>query len=93
MSGTLYDKTAPIVYVLGVPRSGTTLLTHLLAQHPAILCPPEPWLMLALESFGSVHATHPSDPRLIRLATDHLFGQSRETPKNAGAGDGMAATV
>ena len=78
MSETVRDaRPTTIAYVLGVPRSGTTLLTHLLAQHPAILCLPEHWLMLALESFGSVPASHPSDPRLIRLATDSLFGQSR----------------
>jgi hypothetical protein len=66
-----------IVFVLGVPRSGTTLLTYLLAQHPAILCPQEPWFMLALESLGSVPATHPCDPELIRLATSNLLSQSR----------------
>jgi O-antigen biosynthesis protein len=77
MSENAYSAEAPIAYVLGVPRSGTTLLTHLLAQHPAIVCPSEPWLMLALDAFGSVPATHPCDPELIRLATGHFLGQSR----------------
>jgi len=77
MSEAAHHVRAPIAYVLGVPRSGTTLLTHLLAQHPAILCLPEHWLMLALESFGSAPVAHPGDPRLIRLATDGVFGHSR----------------
>jgi hypothetical protein len=63
--------------VLGIPRSGTTLLTHLLAQHPAVFCPPEPWLMLAVDALGSVPATHPCDPELVRVATDTMFGGFR----------------
>ncbi|MGA2125055.1 MAG: sulfotransferase [Xanthobacteraceae bacterium] len=66
-----------IAYLLGVPRSGTTLLTLLLAQHPAVLCPAEPWLMLAFESLGSVPANHPCGAELIRMGTAALFGQSR----------------
>jgi len=35
----------PPVFILGVPRSGTTLLRTLLDSHPAIACGPEtPWL-------------------------------------------------
>lgn len=66
-----------IAYLLGVPRSGTTLLTLLLAQHPAVLCPAEPWLMLAFESFGSVPANHPCGAELIRMGTTALLGPSR----------------
>jgi len=43
MSRTASDR-APII-ILGVPRSGTTLLRTLLDAHPAIACGPEtPWL-------------------------------------------------
>lgn len=31
----------PVAFVLGVPRSGTTLLRVMLAGHPALFCPPE----------------------------------------------------
>jgi hypothetical protein len=72
-----HSTDAAITYVLGVPRSGTTLLAYLLAQHPNILCLSEPWLMLALESLGFVPANHPSDAGHIRLATGILLGQSR----------------
>ena len=54
-----------LVFLLGVPRSGTTLLATMLAQHPQIVSPPEPWLMLALESLGKTPFAHPADPQLI----------------------------
>lgn len=52
-------------YLLGLPRSGTTLLSVLLARHPAVAAPSEPWLMLALESLGTVGARHPAEVYLL----------------------------
>jgi hypothetical protein len=77
MSERACDTEPAVAYLLGVPRSGTTLLAHLLARHPAVLCPPEPWLMLALQSFGAVPAGHPGDPDLVRTATANLLGRAR----------------
>lgn len=54
-----------LVFLLGVPRSGTTLLATMLSQHPQILSPPEPWLMLALEAIGKTPDDHPADAQLI----------------------------
>lgn len=39
------------VIVLGFPRSGTTLLRQILAAHPDISCPPEPWLTTSCAKF------------------------------------------
>lgn len=57
-----------VAFLLGVPRSGTTLLSYLLDRHPEVAVPPEPWLLLALESFGKVCARHP--------ASSHYLGQA-----------------
>jgi hypothetical protein len=54
-----------LAFLLGVPRSGTTLLSHLLDSHPEIASPPEPWLMLAVQAMGAVHPLHPAGSQLI----------------------------
>ncbi|WP_051311154.1 sulfotransferase [Bradyrhizobium sp. Cp5.3] len=64
-----------VCFLLGLPRSGTTLLAHLLQQHPDILAPPEPWLLLALEAMGTVDHRHPAGSSLIRAATSEFFGR------------------
>ena len=57
-----------LAFVLGLPRSGTTLLSVLLDKHPQVLCPPEPWVMLALESFGKVSERHPANSGMLGQA-------------------------
>ncbi|MBF0285711.1 MAG: sulfotransferase [Magnetococcales bacterium] len=57
-----------IVFLLGAPRSGTTLLSVLLAGHPALLVPPESWLMLAGAARGALDPDLPADGRLINQA-------------------------
>jgi glycosyltransferase involved in cell wall biosynthesis/2-polyprenyl-3-methyl-5-hydroxy-6-metoxy-1,4-benzoquinol methylase len=57
-----------LAFLLGLPRSGTTLLSVILDRHPQVLCPPEPWIMLALESVGKVCIRHPADSRLLGQA-------------------------
>ncbi|TKV73879.1 sulfotransferase [Bradyrhizobium elkanii] len=64
-----------VCFLLGLPRSGTTLLAHLLQQHPEITAPPEPWLMLALEAFGRVDHRHPAGTSLIETATSEFLGR------------------
>jgi len=39
------------IVILGMPRSGTTLLRRLLDAHPAICCPPETYLLSAAARF------------------------------------------
>ncbi|WFU40268.1 sulfotransferase [Bradyrhizobium sp. CB82] len=62
-----------VCFLLGLPRSGTTLLAHLLQRHPAIAAPPEPWLMLALEAFGRVDHCHPAGASLVQAATSQFL--------------------
>lgn len=68
-----------VCFLLGLPRSGTTLLANLLQQHPEIAAPPEPWLMLALQAFGTVDHRHPAGGRLIRAATSEFLGRIDRT--------------
>ena len=46
---------APGIIVLGVPRSGTTLLRRLLGAHSSIACPPETNLLSAASRFIEEH--------------------------------------
>ena len=68
-----------LVFVLGLPRSGTTLLCALLAAHDEVLCPPEPWVMLALESLGSTNTSHPADAQVIGRAFRDFTGGAPPT--------------
>ncbi|MBF0304625.1 MAG: sulfotransferase [Alphaproteobacteria bacterium] len=56
---------ADLGFLVGVPRSGTTLLSFLLGRHPEVSSPAEPWLMLAVEIFGRIPARHPAESNLI----------------------------
>lgn len=48
-----------LVFLLSMPRSGSTMLSMMLGSHPQICCPPEPWVVLAAaELFGLGHAGH-----------------------------------
>ncbi|MCA1457337.1 sulfotransferase [Bradyrhizobium sp. BRP22] len=68
-----------VCFLLGLPRSGTTLLAHLLQQHPDVMAPPEPWLMLAVEAFGRVDHRHPAGSSLIQDATSEFLGRIDRT--------------
>lgn len=67
----------PVVFLLGVPRSGTTLLSWLLNQHQSLYCPPEPWLLLGLDAIGQVPADHIADPPLLFGAITEFLGEKR----------------
>ncbi|WP_271606690.1 sulfotransferase family protein [Bradyrhizobium sp. CCBAU 11434] len=78
MSGR-FGRSPAVCFLLGLPRSGTTLLAHLLQHHPDIVAPPEPWLMLALEAFGKVDQRHPAGSSLIKTATSEFLGRIDRT--------------
>ncbi|MGY3533353.1 hypothetical protein ACVILK_003062 [Bradyrhizobium embrapense] len=74
-----FGRSPAVCFLLGLPRSGTTLLAHLLQQHPDIVAPPEPWLMLALEAIGKVDQRHPAGSLLIESATSEFLGRIDRT--------------
>jgi glycosyltransferase involved in cell wall biosynthesis/2-polyprenyl-3-methyl-5-hydroxy-6-metoxy-1,4-benzoquinol methylase len=73
-----------LAFLLGLPRSGTTLLSVILDRHTQVLCPPEPWIMLALESVGKVCIRHPADSRLLGQAV-HEFADRQLSLESARA--------
>jgi hypothetical protein len=53
-----------LVFLLCLPRSGSTILSLLMGSHSAILCPPEPWFLLklsALTELGNVNSVFDDD--------------------------------
>jgi hypothetical protein len=39
-----------LVFLLSLPRSGSTILSLLIGSHPDVECPPEPWFLLKLHA-------------------------------------------
>jgi hypothetical protein len=65
------SKGENLVFLLSLPRSGSTLLSLMLGNHPAICCPPEPWIVLALAEYldlGNVKSV-PYDRELAEIAS------------------------
>jgi len=42
------DQGENVVFLMSLPRSGSTVLSLILGNHSAIYCPPEPWFLLKL---------------------------------------------
>lgn len=63
-----------LVFLIGLPRSGTTLLSHMLGNHPAIAAPPEPWVMLALHQLGRADRGHPANATVMQQAVENFAG-------------------
>jgi hypothetical protein len=49
MEGSMQER---LVFLIGAPRSGTTLTARMLGAHPDVLAPPEPHLMPPLAHLG-----------------------------------------
>lgn len=74
----VYDRNMPLVFVGGVPRSGTTLARAMLDAHPEVRCGVETrviprllqmrynWLKSAKESMRLEEAGLTSDVRVVR---------------------------
>jgi hypothetical protein len=62
------EKVPDLAFIIGLPRSGTTLLSAILGRHPDVTAPPEPWIMLALQQLGQVNVRHPADSQVLGSA-------------------------
>jgi len=45
------DKGEGLVFLLSMPRSGSTLLSLMLGAHSKVQCPPEPWIVLTTADY------------------------------------------
>lgn len=66
---------ARLVFILTLPRSGSTLLQQLLAQHPDLHSLPEPWVMLPLTRvFSNTVGGAAYDESLAHQAIESFLG-------------------
>lgn len=77
------DRISPtggkLVFLLSTPRSGSTLLGAMLANHSAIYCPNEPWLLLNLYALfdGRPHAKGSPNENLATVALRELLSEEQ----------------
>jgi hypothetical protein len=66
-----------LVFVIGAPRSGSTLLARMLGAHSAVLAPPEPHLLTPLAHLGYYARVDqaPYDPVISARAVRELVAQ------------------
>lgn len=74
-----------VVFIIGTPRSGTTLLARILGNHPDAVAPPEPWIMLALDQLGRVNLRHPANAQVLGTAVRDFAGQAMAAAARAAA--------
>jgi hypothetical protein len=67
-----------IWFLISPPRAGSTLLAHLLGNHPDIHAPTEPWIMLALQQFGKIRNNHQFGAGLVQGALKDSFDPKRD---------------
>jgi hypothetical protein len=74
---------ANLVFLLSAPRSGSTLLGAMLANHSAVYCPNEPWLLLNLYAMFDGRPDAKGSPNenlatvaLRELVSEDQFGQA-----------------
>lgn len=65
-----------LLFLIGAPRSGSTLLARMLGAHPSIVAPPEPHLLTPLAHLGYFASVDraPYDPIITREAAHALVG-------------------
>lgn len=57
-----------LVFIIGIPRSGTTMINNVLNNIPNVLSSGESWLMFGIHQFGKVSNVHPANSQLVGQA-------------------------
>jgi hypothetical protein len=76
MAASLQEE--DIWFLISPPRAGSTLLAHLLGNHPDIHAPAEPWIMLALQQFGKIRTDHQYGAGHVQEALQQSFDPKRD---------------
>jgi protein-tyrosine sulfotransferase len=68
-----------LVFLLSAPRSGSTLLGAMLANHSSLYCPNEPWVLLNLYGLfdGKPQATGTPNENLATIALRELLSEKQ----------------
>lgn len=70
------NKGENLIFLLSLPRSGSTLLSAILGNHSVVHCPPEPWLLLRLnEVYGKSAENKIFDDYVASQAVEKFFGR------------------
>ncbi len=68
------DKGENLIFILSLPRSGSTLLSVILGNHSQVYCPPETWLLLRLaEVYGNPAENKIFDDCVASNAVKHFL--------------------
>jgi O-antigen biosynthesis protein len=67
-----------LMLLLSAPRSGSTILAHVLANTGRIYCESEAWILLALEQFGRINLRSEYGSWHVAKATEDFVGTSRD---------------
>src|SRR5687767_6842662 len=73
------DSGANLVFLLSTPRSGSTLLGAILANHSRLYCPSEPWVLLNLYGLfdGKPNASGSPNENLATVAMRELLSEKQ----------------
>ena len=79
LSGNGFNQGENLIFIITRPRSGSTLLQHILGSHSEIYTLPEPWIMLPLVFMGRPSGSVAEyDAFLAYYAQEHFLKQIPE---------------
>ena len=66
-----------LIFILSAPRSGSSLIAHVLSHHPRLYYDSEPWLMLAFSQFARLDIRSEAGAWHVNKAVNDFLGSRR----------------